>query len=177
MGSTSTFNRSGTNPLRGSSTPLHLWQMPAGEAGSATDGFLIPPSGLLDRFSSGTWATPVRPTTKSTDETVELDETWQGLYNMKDNASVLKFVRAHPCLLAMLAEAPIQVEKHFVGARIGLEVVDSYDVPNQQELHISICTDLSPKDAFVKMKAFSREWWLSLPDEILVLANISPQPL
>lgn len=87
--------------------------------------------------------------------------TLESLYDLRDRPQVMTFVACNLSLVPLLQQIPEQVKKHFGGlARLSLEVVVDQEEKNDKELVAFICTGLSPDEAFARLRAFDRDWWL-----------------
>ncbi len=87
--------------------------------------------------------------------------TLESLYDLRDRPQVMAFVACNLFLVPLLQQIPEQVEKHFGGpARLSLEVVVDQEEKNDKELVAFVCTGLSPDEAFARLRAFDRGWWL-----------------
>lgn len=97
--------------------------------------------------------------------TVEL-EMFEYLYQLRKRFEVLEFLAANPSLVRFLEEAYWQITKYF-GSSVEavLEVADDPEATGQ-ELAILIRTDLSPNEAFKKVRQLDQSWWLNIAADI-----------
>lgn len=97
--------------------------------------------------------------------TLEL-ETFEYLYQLRKRFEVLAFLSANPFLVRFLEEAYWQITKYF-GSSVEavLEVAHDSEATGQ-ELAILIRTDLSPSEAFKKVRELDQNWWLNTSADI-----------
>ena len=93
--------------------------------------------------------------------------TLEQLYILRRRSEVIKFLVDNPFLLTFLQEAYRQIRDYFgESVQLVLEVITDPEVAGDQELVIFVRTNLSPNEAFKKLKQLGEEWWLDTPFNI-----------
>ena len=87
-------------------------------------------------------------------------------YTIRDNRSVLGFVRENTNLISLLREAPAQIRRYFSPKALILEVPIDSDADEEKQLMIYIQTDESPRDVREKLKMLDNDWWLKASNEV-----------
>jgi hypothetical protein len=86
----------------------------------------------------------------------------ESLYDVRNGSQVNAFVACNAFLIPLLQQIPEQVKKHFgESAHLSLEVIVDQEERNDMELVALVCTNVSPDDAFVRLRSFDRDWWLA----------------
>ncbi|MCX5990998.1 MAG: hypothetical protein NTZ04_01490 [Chloroflexi bacterium] len=89
--------------------------------------------------------------------------TLESPYDLRDRSEVMTFVACNLFLISLLQQIPEQVKRYFgKSTRLSLEVIIDQEEKSDKELIVFICTDLSPNEAFVKLRAFDHDWWLGV---------------
>jgi len=105
--------------------------------------------------------------TLSSYPTLEL-EALEQLYIFRRRSEVIKFLVDNSFLFLPIQEAYEQIRNHFGSSaqQVVLEVVTDPEVAGDQELVIFIRTNLSPDEAYKKLKQLDEEWWLDAPANV-----------
>jgi hypothetical protein len=92
--------------------------------------------------------------------------TLESLYNLRDRPEVVTFVACNLFLIPLLQQVPEQVKRHFgESASLSLRVIIDQEESNNKELVVFVGTDFPPSEAFESLRAFDRDWWLSVLPE------------
>ncbi len=101
-------------------------------------------------------ARPVRPTAPET-----MLASVSQLYEFADYFMVMRFLRNHPDLAALLLDAHDRLSEHFGDCVRRLAVVVDPDSPDDEgELMVLVRTPLGPRDALAQLRALDEAWWL-----------------
>ena len=88
-----------------------------------------------------------------------------GAFKVVEAPQVRAFLAEHPFLLPMLREAPAQIERHFPGADLRLELRPDWDTSGPPTLFLYIETAPDVDAALDGLDAVYRDWWFScVPD-------------
>ncbi len=84
---------------------------------------------------------------------------FEGLYKMRNHDEVVRFVEKNPFLAPLLSEARPQIQKHFPAAEAFLQFVVDPEIPDYEELVVSIATDLGSGEAVRRLLQLGDDWW------------------
>lgn len=82
------------------------------------------------------------------------------LFTLRNSGETFSFLIKNDFLLSILIDANNEIKKHFPETELLLEVVGDPDGVDPDQLFLYISTDLPPREARPKLKAFYRDWWL-----------------
>lgn len=84
------------------------------------------------------------------------------LYAFREPERVGQFLEKHPFLVPLLLEAPTEINYHFPGDSLFLEVaIDPEAVSSEDdELFLLIVTNIDAEEAVEKMWNLDEKWWL-----------------
>jgi hypothetical protein len=95
----------------------------------------------------------------------------ESLFALQDEGQIWRFLFAYPQLASVLLEAHSYLLRHFgSGSRAELRVVTDPEVPDWDQLFVSIKTSLSLDDALVRLDGLLDDWFQTQPstlDELL----------
>lgn len=100
-------------------------------------------------------------------------------YTLRDPATVIDFLTAHPYLVPLLREASKQIERHFGSEpSVALEVVVDREDEGQRELFALIATDLPMPEARRRLDNLDAAWWLAALNRARcnLTIDIEPRP-
>jgi len=108
----------------------------------------------------------------------EQDEWLARTYQLRGHEQLAAFLRKHPFLLDLLAEAPGQIGQHFgPEVQLALEVFSDPEAEDEEEAFILILTDLPPEQARSRLDQLDEEWWLDASQAAGGLLNIDVEYL
>jgi hypothetical protein len=96
----------------------------------------------------------------STEEMFAAIYSLQGSYIFRKSARINEFLLRNPFLVNLLKKAANHIKTYFRDVETYLEVVDSFDMPESNQLVASISTSLSPEEALGRLEQFDDKWWL-----------------
>lgn len=120
----------------------------------------------------------VTPTDESLRDELVSQQEWEQLmiqYKISDAEEVRNFLEEHANLLPVLQEAPRKISEEFGDVPLHLNISQGIDEIGGDELLIGICTDATPRDAFIKIKALRSEWWVNQSDAVRSLIVFTPE--
>jgi hypothetical protein len=92
-------------------------------------------------------------------------KTLRDFYILIEPVKVQKFLEKHSFLLPLLLEAPGRIHHFFPNSPLSLRVMDDPELVEQEQLIISIPSDLEPQEAVNRQNQLDDEWWRSVPFE------------
>lgn len=85
-------------------------------------------------------------------------------YKFRNDDAVRTFLMEEPSAAVLLSEAYGRIREYFPDSEIFIEVVADPETSGENELVVSIATDLSPREAIERLDAFDEDWWLEASD-------------
>ncbi len=84
------------------------------------------------------------------------------LYALREPERVWQFLEKHPFLVPLLLEAPTQIDHHFPGDSLSLEVAIDPESGSEDddELFLLIVTNIDAEEAVEKLWILDENWWL-----------------
>ena len=82
-------------------------------------------------------------------------------FTVHDTQAVIDFLVDHPQLSPLLEEARNHVRRHFPHAPLDLRIAPGNGSEDDQQLVLSIATQLAPQAAVDNLRLLDRSWWLS----------------
>lgn len=79
---------------------------------------------------------------------------------LREPQLVNSFLKKNMFLFPLLVEASREIKTYFPHSRLYLQLMSDPDGVDPDQLVLYISTDLPPKEARPKLKAFYREWWV-----------------
>jgi hypothetical protein len=87
----------------------------------------------------------------------------QRLYTLRGKRTeILRFLECYPFLVPLLLETYIAIQHFFPYTLAFLEISNDPDEPDNDQILVSIGTELSSDEAVEKLEAFDRQWWLEM---------------
>lgn len=124
----------------------------------------------VDKFTQ-TWTQDIGlPICKIENEALDIEEDEsifeeRGQMNIEDlytirRREVFKHLEDEPLLIPLIMEAPLKIREYFPRSELVLDVLSDPEINTEPKLILFIRTNLSPHEAFNKLKILDEAWWL-----------------
>lgn len=90
----------------------------------------------------------------------EQEQNIESSFYLKNRDEVLSFVREHRFLPSLLKEACYWLDRQFPSSERVLELISDPEVDDDQQLVLSVVSQLSPAESLKRLDRFDNEWWL-----------------
>ena len=81
------------------------------------------------------------------------------IYTIRKPIEVLDFFIKNPKLIPLVMEAPERIREYFHSEELVLDIVPDPEINTEPELMLFIRTNLSPHEAFNRLKALDKDCW------------------